>query len=363
MKIPCLCSIHAGSFFFPPRFQNSQNGSPISKVYPVNLALLQEIYEPETYEHLTADILFKEVTSVNAINMTVYENRYQHLMDSNKRAQLSLKSGVERAKKNQAIYKYLSDPIISGEWLPDSTSSEWTSGPTIISLVFLGLVVFSTIMLVILSYRFRILCLAHFSLGTHAVRVHDTLVLSGTSYKSTTSVPVSSSTNFLPSITLPSHDDPVYDHLLYVFIGVILSILVIKMLKSAKRPLCKTTIYIELTDGLRCRLIEIAKLSMCPKFLNLTGSRYVDRFCIKKRLLTSYLTFDWNDISLTNTLNGRQIKLRDKIKLGPIESWYVGNILKDTMHTLCTDTWELPATKLLLQFVKIRKFFMITINY
>ena len=102
----------------------------------------------------------------------------------------------------------------------------------------------------------------------------------------------------------------------------------IKIIKSAKRSLCKTTIYIELTDGLRCRHIEIAKLSMCPKFLKLTGSRYIDRFCIKKRLLTSYLTFDWNDINLTNTLNGGQIKLKDKIKLGPIESWYVGNILK-----------------------------------
>ena len=73
------------------------------------------LWSPETYEHLTADTLFKEVASVNAINMTVYENRYQHLMDSNKRAELSLKSVVERAKKNQAIYKYLSYPIMSGE--------------------------------------------------------------------------------------------------------------------------------------------------------------------------------------------------------------------------------------------------------
>ena len=69
-----------------------------------------------------------------------------------------------------------------------------------------------------------------------------------------------------------------------------------------------------------------------PKFLKLTGSKYVDRFYIKKKLLTSYLTFNWNDISLTNTLNGGQIKLRDKIKLGPIESWYVRNILKIRYH-------------------------------
>ena len=275
--------------------------------------------------------------------MTVYENRYQHLMDSNKRAQLSLKSVVGRVKKNQAIYKYLSDPIMSWEWLPDSTSSEWTSGPTIISLVSLGIGVFLTIILVILPYRFRILWLAHFSLGTHAVRIHDTYVFSGTSYKSTTSVPVSSSTNFLLSITLHSHDDPVYDYLLYVLIGVILSILVIKMIKSTKRSLCKTSIYIELTDGLRCRCTEIAKLSMCPKF-KLTGSRYVDRFCIKKRLLTSYLTFDWNDISFTNTLNGGQIKLRDKIKLGPIESWHVGNILKVRYHAYIVYTHMGTAT-------------------
>ena len=191
--------------------------------------------------------------------------------------------------------------------------------------------------------------------------IHDTFVLSGTSHKSATSVPVSSSTNFLPSISLPLYDDPVYDHLLYVLIDVILSILVIKMIKSAKRSLCKTTIYIELTDGLRCRCIEIAKLSMCPKFLKLTGSRYVDRFCIKKRLLTSYLTFDWNDINLTNTLKGGQITLRDEIKLGPIESWYVGNILKVRCHAYIS--WELLPTKLLLQFVKIREIYVITINY
>ena len=101
-----------------------------------------------------------------------------------------------------------------------------------------------------------------------------------------------------------------------------------------------------------------------PKFLKLTGSKYVDRFCIKKKLLTSYLTFDWNDISLTNTLNGRQIKLRDKIKLGPIESWYVRNILKIRYHAYIVYThMELPPTKLLLQFVKIRKIYMVTINY
>ena len=57
MKIPCLCSIHAGSFFFPPRFRNCQNGLSISKVYPVNLALLQEMYEPENYEYLTPDTI------------------------------------------------------------------------------------------------------------------------------------------------------------------------------------------------------------------------------------------------------------------------------------------------------------------
>ena len=55
--------------------------------------------------------------------------------------------------------------------------------------------------------------------------------------------------------------------------------------------------------------------------------------------MTSYLTFDWNGINLTNTLNAGQIKLRDKIKLGPIESWYVGNILGtatyQTVATIC----------------------------
>ena len=60
--------------------------------------------------------------------------------------------------------------------------------------------------------------------------------------------------------------------------------------------------------------------------------------------MTSYLTVDWNDISLTNTLNGGQIKLRDKIKLGPIESWCVGNILKIRYHAYIVYTHMGTAT-------------------
>ena len=60
--------------------------------------------------------------------------------------------------------------------------------------------------------------------------------------------------------------------------------------------------------------------------------------------MTSYLTFDWNDIGLTNTLNGGQIKLQDKIKLGPTESWYVGNILKVRYHAYIVYTHMRTAT-------------------
>ena len=60
--------------------------------------------------------------------------------------------------------------------------------------------------------------------------------------------------------------------------------------------------------------------------------------------MTSYLTFDWNYINLSNTLNGGQIKLRDKIKLGPIESWYVGYILKVRYHAYIVYTHMGTAT-------------------
>ena len=96
--------------------------------------------------------------------------------------------------------------------------------------------------------------------------------------------------------------------------------LVFKMMKTAKRSFHRTTIYTELPDGQRDRCIELAMLSMSPKFLELGGSKYVENFDLKKELFSSYLTFNWNDISLTKILNDGKITLGKKVRLGPTDS-------------------------------------------
>ena len=77
-------------------------------------------------------------------------------MASSEKAHLNLKATIERARKNQAVFKYLSDPIICEEWLPYFISSQRTSGPNILSTAIFGLFIFSTVGSGILTYKLRI---------------------------------------------------------------------------------------------------------------------------------------------------------------------------------------------------------------
>ena len=67
------------------------------------------------------------------------------------------------------MFKYLSDPIMSGGW--NATSSEWTSGPTILSTVTFWPFCLLNYGTGILTYKFRILWLAYLIDIIEAIRV------------------------------------------------------------------------------------------------------------------------------------------------------------------------------------------------
>ena len=54
MKFPCMCSVTKSQFYLQPRLTACQNTTNnITKLHPLNLALLQQFFEPSVVKHIT----------------------------------------------------------------------------------------------------------------------------------------------------------------------------------------------------------------------------------------------------------------------------------------------------------------------
>ncbi len=165
LPVPCHCAVTAGPYFIPARFSNCDPAESSGKLFPVNLPLLQALVEDESkVASIQANTLYHEPPNVLFQNFSMYSNEYENIIATNQKAHINMKEAVARARKNQAVFKYLSDPILSGEWLPLSTQSEWTTGPTIMSFVNFALTIGCVCALTILTIRYRILVAALFKL-------------------------------------------------------------------------------------------------------------------------------------------------------------------------------------------------------
>ncbi len=336
LPVPCHCSVSAGPFIIPARFSNCDPAESAGRLFPVNLPLIQALVEDEaTVAKIQSNTLYHSPPTVLFQNFSLYDNKYEAIIAANQKSHINMKEAVARSKQNQAVYKYLSDPILNGEWLPLSTQNEWTTGPTILSFVNFAMTLVCICILVALSIRFRVL-LAALALNARPVEARDirpqlnifsTLAATTTTEKS----------NVNPTIIVK---DPGFeDHLHYILFGILLMMLIYKIFVIKKRSFCKTTIYLEVTNGTKCARVMLMKLPQCPEFLHIDdeGSSFEDPH-IQYGFPFSYLTYRAPGLQITNKLNNRNLNLSTKIKIGPITTLKVHNILlaQYNAYLVCT---------------------------
>ena len=153
ITLPCHCSLKLDHRSIPSRITNCRNAGKLTVSYPVNLAVLHHFFDDEL-SHINPDTLFKTPVEYKIPSFNIYEHNLHKLIASDEKVKLNLKKMSDAAKRNEKIYQSVSEPILSGQWLP---VNNWTSDLGIVTLSSIILSSFTLFVCLFIAYRFRML--------------------------------------------------------------------------------------------------------------------------------------------------------------------------------------------------------------
>ena len=155
MNVPCRCSLSSESFYLSPHVSGTcQNGTTnVTYLHPVNLALLQEFFEPSVYSSLSGGTSFPNpVTFKNLPQFKLFNHSYSKFLANDKSNHLSLRRMVANAKKDETIFQSLEEPLLSGDI---DLSTTWPTTTDYLAMVALGLAIICTAALLYMGYKLR----------------------------------------------------------------------------------------------------------------------------------------------------------------------------------------------------------------
>ncbi|CAC5398190.1 unnamed protein product [Mytilus coruscus] len=170
-----MCSVSTDFLYLPPRLGKCQNHSDsITTLHPVNLALIEHFFSPETYNSIMGDTTFAQPIDLTIPNFHIYNHTFSNILAQDKQYHLSLKRMAQAASKEETIFTSLSEPLVDGE-LP--VSSDWPDRNGIISIAALGLTALLALVCLVLFRRLQTLTTA-FLLLQKATPIHGLLLAS-----------------------------------------------------------------------------------------------------------------------------------------------------------------------------------------
>ena len=134
LKVPCKCSVATAQIYLPPRLAacHTISNDTITKVHPVNLALLQNFFNDSALQQITGNSLFQNPLKVNVPNFRIYNHTMSSIMADDRKSHLNLKKMAEVTRKDSVVFQSLSDSLLSGEI---SIDEDWPSQDDILLYV------------------------------------------------------------------------------------------------------------------------------------------------------------------------------------------------------------------------------------
>ncbi|CAG2186272.1 unnamed protein product [Mytilus edulis] len=158
VSIPCHCAIITSTTHFPAHVYDCEtNSTETTKLHLVNLALLQEFFNSTKLIDILGNTTFDDPVSVNFPNFEIYKHKFQHIIATDKKEDMSLKKMAKRAKERSKIYTHLADSLVDGEVdFPES----WLTKRDILSLSAIVIASLNAIATIYLIYKFKIIAAA-----------------------------------------------------------------------------------------------------------------------------------------------------------------------------------------------------------
>ncbi|XP_069107346.1 uncharacterized protein, partial [Argopecten irradians] len=325
LGIPCRCSVTSDALFIPPRLGKCKNDTQeISRLHPVNLALIQEFFDPSTHSAILGHTMYSNVVNISIPKFNIYNHSIVEALANDQKYHLSLKKIVKKAQKGETVFKSLSESMLDSTLSAVNTNWPDTSG--IVSLV-AGVLSGTAIFISICTYRkYRIL--------SAAVLLTKPNTVSAFTLPPTANIP-----NFhykpLPEITTMSmFTDHVYNSLQTPWPYVTLSFLTtafvlisIYFIWSKFKASNKTSIHVELTTGSECVLITVASLPLCPDNWTITPPIDITSIQVTGKIFP-VIHFHWSEFSVIHNHTKHRIYPKHKLHVSHIKAHKIARIVK-----------------------------------
>ena len=317
INIPCGCEIYSNEIQLPSFFHNCVNYTgQITKIYPVNLAILQHFFGPKAHEKINPDSMFTKEIQISIPHFQIYNHKFQNILAIERRQHLSLERMVQSAKLKQTIYQSLAEPFMDGTLSLDSDNS-------IVIYVLSGLACLiagiSPTATTLALKKFKILALTVTTLQ-QAAKSEALSEFDGVfHYGSSTKAPIPECTFNDKILNLPLYQTIPYMIILIGIVGFLIRVIYKRCNHS--------TLHLEISSGHDCVILKVKNLTMCPSLWHFTASKTLSNVELEG-LVNQTVNIEWGDLMAVNLQTGLSTILPDRIHLTPWQSFKLHKILK-----------------------------------
>ena len=335
IRVPCGCSVSGSDMYISPRIIGCDNNTKsMSKLHPVNLAVLQNFFQPQELEAITGDSLFDSPVQITIPEFKIFKHNFSEIVAGDQKHHLSLQRAAAAAKADDYIFQTLADPILDGR-LPEldtiwSIIIKYLSMATASVTAVLGLIVVWQLYK-IRSLTIAVAILQKSTTSSAIVHTHPPLL-----YNEHDNVATEK-----PSMEILESAET-YDNLAYLALVLAFAGLIFYVIRKVRN--CKTTLILEVTTGSSCVRIPTLSIPNCPKSVHCTALETVKSIDINRGILPS-IRIDWGDLVVANT--GLPVKLPKLLRANPWNAFKLRQILKQKFVVqllLVHKSLAIPAT-------------------
>ena len=319
IKVPCKCSVATAQTYLPPRLAacHANLNDTITKVHPVNLALLQNFFNDSKLQQINGNSLFQNPLQVNVPRFSIYNHTMSSIIADDRKSHLNLKKMAEVTKKDSMVFQSLSDSLLSGEI---SIEDDWPSQDDILLYVTMTTTGLCMVALVFTLVKLRKVLIILAVLQN--ARPIKAATLPSFHYKViTTATPKPLA--FIDDLEIDMHHWIIALLIFILIVIVILSIIIVKKRSKSSK------LILELTSGKHCVQITLKHLPLCPSYWNINLPDDIQAISIVGNF-KPIVSLDWTDFTCTNKLNGQVFTIKSSFNISPVKAWKLKKVIHRT---------------------------------
>ena len=317
LKLPCNCEVITNQYYLPKRWDGCHHDSTtISKVHPVNLALLQEYFTENELKNITSETTFKTAINITTPPFKIFNHGISEIISNDKQSHMNLQKMINISKQNKLMFTSLADSMYN------EASYTQESFPKELLLAILGTALAATalILFIFLLRKYNFLM---------TVLVINELIPKANAFTTPPSFHYTWPTQ--ETVTIPPYNvsiSDISDITILILAKVFLVITIIFCIWFCFKSKSKTLLMLDITDGYKCIQIPIQKLPNNIISCHFQGSTVLTELSISFGIF-SKIIIDWGDLSLRNTLLKNDVPLKSIININPIKAFRVQKIVEN----------------------------------